>query len=196
MMLGQISMDASCQTSTEVHDNSRTAPATPIASLTYQGAETIDVTGNTGAEIHGNSNVTPTTDLTSNAHKSIEPTPLNLLRPNFIETMVLRDRSCPQERPSKQVTDKPLSPEEAAREALIWAYRERESARVRLSMDYSPECALTFDVSAKEYKAKRSELAALMPSGMLSTEDEESFPFLSTKDTVEPQVCCSSAYRT
>lgn len=187
MPVGQISMDANGKTGTEVHDNSNAAPATPIASLAYQGAGTIDATGNTGAEIHGNGNATPATRFTSSAYKSIEPTPLNLLRPNFIETTVLRDQSYQQNRPSQQAFNKPLSPEEAAREALISAYRERESVRVKLSMNYSPECALAFDASAKEYEAKRSELAALMPSGMLSTVDEGSFPFLTTKDTVEPR---------
>jgi len=82
-----------------------------------------------------------------------------------------------------------MTPEEAARKALVTAFEERESSRVRLNTDYSIPRALEFDEKAKAYNFKREKLAALMPGGSLSIEDEKLFPWLSVKDTVEPQVC-------
>lgn len=83
----------------------------------------------------------------------------------------------------------PLTPEEAAREALKTAYREREAFRKKLTTGYSQERALEFAEKARTYKEKRQDLAACMPWGELSIADEQEFPYLSTKDTVEPQVC-------
>lgn len=62
---------------------------------------------------------------------------------------------------------------------------------MRLNTNYSLDAALEFDERAKIYNARRERLAALMPGKTLSIEDERSFPLLSAKDTVEPQVCVS-----
>jgi hypothetical protein len=82
-----------------------------------------------------------------------------------------------------------MTPEEAARKALVTAFEERESSRVQLNTNYSIPRALEFDEKTKTYNMKREELAALMPGGSLSIEDIKLFPWLSSKDTVEPQVC-------
>ena len=92
---------------------------------------------------------------------------------------------------------KPISPEELAREALAIAFREREAARVELSKNYSPESVDLFSEKAQEYKAKRKAPELLTSSGQLSSEDEASFPYLSSRDTEEPQVgddACSIAH--
>ena len=85
-----------------------------------------------------------------------------------------------------------MSPEEAARKALMTAFKERESSRVQLNTNYSIPAALEFDEKAKSYNVRREKLATLMPEGKLSIEDETLFPRLSAKDTFEPQVCEST----
>lgn len=110
-----------------------------------------------------------------------------------VEVSPLTDSSsgaCP-ETPLTAIVS-PLDPEEAAREALKTASRERESFRKKLTTGYSQERALEFAEKARMYKEKRQDLADCMPWGELSIADEKSFPYLSTKDTTEPQVCHST----
>jgi len=140
----------------------------------------------------------------STISRSVEPMEIDSLRHRFLDTSVLKEtpvRHRPLETPVLEKTlakklqlklmpaIQPTSPEQAAREALVNAFHERESTRVELSHHYSDACVGIFLQKAQEYKARRKALASLMPSGNLSFEDEASFPYLSTKGTQEPMVC-------
>lgn len=140
----------------------------------------------------------------STISRSVELVEIDQLRHRFLDTSVLKEtpvRHRLLETPvlKKTLAEKlqlelmsaiqPASAEEAAREALVNAFHERESTRVELSHNYSDACVELFLQKAQEYKARRKALASLMPSGNLSFEDEASFPYLSTKDTQEPMVC-------
>ena len=126
---------------------------------------------------------------TAAVYKNVKPADFGDLQHRFIDTSPLKKPSrkeCQQTLPAKA---KPPTMEEAARKALVAAFSERESSRARLNTNYSLDGALEFDERAKIYNVRRERLAALMPGKTLSIEDERSFPLLSTKDTVEPQVC-------
>jgi hypothetical protein len=132
----------------------------------------------------------PINEIASVSAKStMEPVKLDQLRHRFIDTSVLKE--APTEKPQLKLLPElhPMSLEEVARDALVIAFHERESARVELSRNYSHACVEHFSEKAREYKARRKALASLMPSGNLSFEDEASFPYLSIKDTEEPVVC-------
>jgi hypothetical protein len=142
----------------------------------------------------------------------IEPANMDQLRYKFLDTSVLKEqpspkpktvqprqkclatsvlRETPAPKPQLELLPAihPISAENAAREALVIVFHERESTRVELSRNYSDACVERFSHKAQEYKAKRKALASLMPSGNLSLEDEASFPHLSNKDTDPPVVC-------
>ena len=121
-------------------------------------------------------------------YKNVRPVEFSDLQDRFIDTSQLRkaSRNLQHTLPAKA---KPLSLEEAARKALMTAFSERESSRVKLKTNYSLDGALEFDEKAKGYNKRREQLAALMPGKTLSNEDGMSFPWLSPKETVEPQVC-------
>ena len=126
---------------------------------------------------------------TAAIYKNVKPADFGDLQHRFIDTSLLK--KAPHSEPGQALPakSKPMTPEEAARKALVTAFGERESSRVQLNTNYSIPRALEFDEKAKTYNMKREELAALMPGGSLSIEDEELFPWLSAKDTVDPQVC-------
>jgi hypothetical protein len=125
---------------------------------------------------HSPNNVTNGVD-----HSQIRPATLDELQHKFVDTTLVRNKPADW-------------PEHAARDALIIAYSEREATRVVLNTNYTHDCALDFDVKARTYKLRRQELAALMPSGQLSRDDVESFPYLSAQDTLEPKVCYSNVF--
>lgn len=129
---------------------------------------------------------------TATIYDSIKPATLGELRHKFIDTSPLKKAPGNEHRQFQPVEVTPLSPEEAAHEALVIAFNERESSRIQLNSHYSLDGALDFDEKARTYNSRRQELAAIMPSGQLSGDDVWTFPFLSTKDTVEPQVCEST----
>lgn len=123
-------------------------------------------------------------------HRGIQPATMEELREKFVDTSLLKDTSI-EGRPNTPpaVIVSPPASEEAAREALKIASKEREMARVKLNTGYSHERALDFDEKAKAYKERRQDLMAFLPWRELSMEDEQAFPYLPTKDTVAPQVC-------
>jgi hypothetical protein len=125
----------------------------------------------------------------STAFTDVEPVQIGQLRHRFLDTSVLRETPIGKPELKLSPAIAPVSPEEVAREALIVAFSERESARVELSRNYYYVNVNRFIEKAREYKERRKALASLMPSGNLSFEDEASFPYLSTKDTQEPVVC-------
>lgn len=131
----------------------------------------------------------PDNEMTGTQHSRIKPATLSELRHKFVDTSLLKKSAADEFQQTDPVPVSPLNPEEAARAALSAAFNERESTRKRLVTSYTQNCALEFDEKAKAYKARRQALAALMPSGCLSIKDDEAFPHLSTKDTLEPKVC-------
>jgi hypothetical protein len=135
---------------------------------------------------HSPNNVTNGVD-----HSQIRPATLDELQHKFVDTTLVRNKPADWPEHATPVQTPPLNPEHAARDALIIAYSEREATRVVLNTTYTHDCALDFDEKARAYKTRRQELAALMPSGQLSRDDVESFPYLSSKDTLEPKVCYS-----
>jgi len=128
---------------------------------------------------------------TAAIYKNVRPADFGDLRDRFIDTSLLRESSRNEHRQTLPAKATRLTPEEAARKALVTAFSERESSRVQLNMNYSIPGALEFDNKAKTYNMRREQLAALMPGKRLSVEDETLFPWLSAKDTVVPQVCVS-----
>lgn len=126
---------------------------------------------------------------TAAIYKNVKPAEFSGLQHRFIDTSQLKKASRNEAQQTLPAKTKPPTLEEAARKALVAAFSERESSRLRLNTNYSLDGALEFDERAKIYNARRERLAALMPGKTLSIEDERSFPLLSTKDTVQPQVC-------
>ena len=124
-------------------------------------------------------------------YKNVKPAEFGDLRDRFIDTSLLKKASRFEHRQTLPAKAAPPTPQEAARKALVIAFKERESSRVQLNANYSIPGALEFDEKAKTYNTRREKLAALMPGGSLSIEDGKLFPWLSAKDTVEPQVCQS-----
>ena len=122
-------------------------------------------------------------------YKNVRPAEFSDLQHRFIDASQLRKASRNEPQQTLPAKAKPLSLEEAARKALMTAFSERESSRVKLNTNYSLEGALEFDEKAKVYNKRREQLAALMPGKTSSNEDGMSFPWLSPKETVEPQVC-------
>jgi hypothetical protein len=127
-------------------------------------------------------------------HSKIRPATLDELQHKFVDTTLVRNKPADWPEHTTPAHTPPLNPEHAARDALIIAYNEREATRVVLNTNYTHDCALEFDEKARSYKMRRQELAALMPSGQLSRDDVESFPYLSAKDTLEPKVCYSKGF--
>jgi hypothetical protein len=121
-------------------------------------------------------------------HSQIKPATLDELQHKFADTTMLRNKPADWTEDATPAHTTPLDPEHAARDALIVAYSEREASRVELNTNYTRDCALGFDEKARAYKMRRQALAALMPLGQLSRDDVESFPYLSSKDTLEPKV--------
>jgi hypothetical protein len=127
-------------------------------------------------------------DTTREIYNNVRPVDFSELQHRFIDTSLLRQASRTQPEHELPTKTTPLNPEEALREAFVIAFSEREACRVQLNAHYTLNGALEFDEKAKTYNARREQLAGLMPQGELRIEDEMSFPWLSTKDTVEPQV--------
>lgn len=139
---------------------------------------------------HSNGTVdTPNFGTTVAVSKNVRPAEFGDPQHRFIDTSQLRKASCNEPQQTLSLKAKPLSLEEAARKALMTAFSERESSRVKLNTNYSLDGALEFDEKAKVYNKRREQLAAVMSGKTLSNEDGKSFPWLSAKDTVEPQVC-------
>lgn len=126
---------------------------------------------------------------TAAIYRNVKPTEFSDLQHRFIDTSQLKIASRSEPQQTLSANAKPLGPEEAARKTLMNAFKERESSRVQLNINYSIPSALKFDEKAKIYNMRREQLAALMPGKTLSIEDESSFPRLSVKDTFEPEVC-------
>jgi len=122
-------------------------------------------------------------------YNNVKPVELSELQHRFIDKSLLREAPRNNQHQILPAKTTPPTPVEAAREALVIAFNERESCRIQLNTNYSTDGALEFDEKAKIYNMRREELAELMPQKALSGEDDISFPWLSTKDTVEPQVC-------
>ncbi|GAB7334500.1 hypothetical protein MBLNU13_g06490t1 [Cladosporium sp. NU13] len=137
---------------------------------------------------HSNGSVdTSNYGTTAAIYKNVRPAEFSDLQHRFIDTSQLRKASRAEPQQTLSARAKPLSPEEAARKALTTAFSERESSRVKLNTNYSIDGALEFDEKAEVYNMRREQLAALMPGKTLSSEDKMSFPWLSAKDTMEPQ---------
>jgi hypothetical protein len=128
---------------------------------------------------------------TAATYKNVKPAEFSDLQDRFIDTSLLKKASRSEHRQTLPAKTTPSTPQEAARKALVAAFKERESARVQLNTNYSIPRALEFDQKAKTYNMMREKLARLMPGRSLSVEDGKLFPWLSAKDTVEPQVCKS-----
>jgi len=165
-----------------------------LCTLGFRVLLTIPIDVQTSEEtrpIHFGDTTTSTSNFgtTAATYNGINPVDFSELRHRFIDTSPLKQASHKVQQQSLSVKPKSLTPEEAARDALILAFRRRESSRIQLNTNYSLHGALEFDERAKNYNTRREGLAALMPDGNLSIEDEVAFPWLSPKDTVEPQVC-------
>lgn len=130
-------------------------------------------------------------DATAAMYKNVKPAEFGDLQDRFTDTSLLKKASRSEHRQTLPAKAPPPTPQEAARKALGTASKERESSRVQLNTNYSIPRALEFDEKAKTYNTMREKLAALMPGKRLTIEDERLFPWLSAKDTVEPQVCDS-----
>jgi hypothetical protein len=126
---------------------------------------------------------------TAEIYKNVKPAEFGDLRDRFIDTSLLKKAPRSEHRQTPPAKAMPPTPQEAARKALVTAFTERESSRVQLNANYSIPHALEFDEKAKAYNMMREKLARLMPGRSLSAEDETLFPWLSAKDTVDPQVC-------
>jgi hypothetical protein len=138
---------------------------------------------------HSPNNVTNEVD-----HSQIRPATLDELQHKFVDTTLVRNKPADWPEHANPAHSPPIDPEHAARDVLIIAFSEREATRVELNTNYTHDCALKFDEKARVYKLRRQELAALMPLGQLSRDDVESFPYLSSKDTLEPKVCYSKVF--
>lgn len=126
---------------------------------------------------------------TAEIYENVKPAEFGDLRDRFIDTSLLKKAPQSEHRQTLPAKAIPPTPQEAARKALVTAFTERESCRVQLNANYSIPHALEFDEKAKTYNMMREKLARLMPGRRLSVEDERLFPWLSAKDTVDPQVC-------
>lgn len=150
-------------------------------------------------DVHTNDDTTPGHSVgtinashfgtTAAIYKNVRPADFGDLQHRFIDTSLLKKGSCNENRQTLPAKVSRLTPEESARKALVTAFSERESSRKQLNTNYTIPGALEFDDKAKTYNMRREQLATLMPGERLSIEDETLFPWLSTKGTVDPQVC-------
>ena len=82
----------------------------------------------------------------------VQPSPkpkTGQLRQNFLATSVLKKIPSPKPQLKLSPAIHPISAENAAREALVIAFHERESTRVELSRNYSDACVERFSQKAQ-----------------------------------------------
>jgi hypothetical protein len=161
----------------------KTVEATPAIS-TLPGSTLSDSTP--ADSIEGSSH-TPDFSTIKADYSRVQPAPFSELRHNLLYTSLVKETPVGK---SQNVVLPPLASlnqENAARHALIEAFGEREVLRVKLIASYTLDHAMGFSDKAETYTRRRKELAALMPTGHLSTEDAEMFPYLSATDTYEPR---------